>query len=194
MKKLLNLSLISSLAMAIATISSFNQPTLAQNSTYFCAQLNGEYRTFMRTNRGNLPLITWVYTYGNYTPRSRCIEVSRRFERQQDNGSLNHIATGVINNQGVLCGVRNRGDQCNSNNVLVTLPPNTSQSQRYQYARQLLGASSLASGQTVRLNETPLETFMNGENYYDLNVVEELLEIKFENQPINEDDLILVDE
>ncbi|GEM_PF-1934324 len=186
MKKLLNLSLIGSLGIAIATSLGFNQPILAQNNKYFCAQLHGEYRTFMRTNTRDIPLITWVYTYGNYTPRSRCIEVSRRFERQQDNSSLNQIVTGVIHNQGVLCGVRSQNETCNSNNVLVTLPPNTSPSQRYQYARQLLDTRALASGQTLRLNETPLETFNNGENYYDMNAVEELLEIQYQNQFIDQ--------
>ena len=181
MKTLFKSSLIATLAIITTTISGFNEPSNAQNTKYFCAQLWGEWKTFMRTNRGNIPLITWDRAYGNYwTPRRRCIEVSRRFERQHDNGSLNHISTGVVNNQSVLCGVRSRGNSCRSFNVLVTLPPNTTPSQRYQYARRLLNTRSLASGNTIRLNETPLETFINGENYYDISVIEEI------GQPITE--------
>lgn len=193
MNKLLKSSLISVLATVITIISNFDQPSLAQDSKYFCSQLNGQYHTFMKTNRGNFPLITWVNNYGEYTTRGRCIEISRRFERLHDNGLLNYISTGIVNNQGVLCGVRNQENTCNNSNVLVTLPPNTSTSQRYQYSRQILDTRALARGQTVRLNQTNLETFINGENYYDMKVVEELLEIQFANQSI-EQNLIPIDE
>jgi hypothetical protein len=194
MKNLFNLSLISGLTVAIATITSINKASLAQNNKYFCAQLNQEYHTFMGTNRGNLPLITWIYNYGNLSQRERCIIISRRFERLHDHGLLNHIVTGIVNNQGVLCGVRSQNDTCNHTNVLVTLPPNIPTAQRYQYSRQFLDTRALARGQTVRLNETRLETFSNRENYYNMIVLEELLEIQFQNQFIDQENIIPVDE
>ena len=116
--------LLTSSAIALGITTAINPPTVAGGNTYYCAQLNGVYKTFVSTTRGRIALINWVNSYSEqWTAQNRCLEVSQRFQRFLENGTLKYIRTGVINNQPVICVANQRGGVCPNNQILVTLPP-----------------------------------------------------------------------
>ena len=116
--------ILTSSAIVLGVTTTINPPTIAGGNTYYCAQLNGVYRTFVNTTRGRIALINWVNSYSErWTARNRCIEVSQRFQRFLENGTLKYIRTGIINNQPVICVANQRGGDCPSNQVLITLTP-----------------------------------------------------------------------
>jgi len=153
------------LALAIAPLVAGGPPAEAGSNKYFCAQLDGLYRTFVSTPRGDVPMINWVSnTNPEWPSRRRCIEVSKRFERYYDNG-MRFLGTGIVNNQSVLCAVRQQGNPCNEDNLLVTLPPRMN---RYQAAQQLLDMRAMAAGRTLELNGEQVARTVNGEIYYNI--------------------------
>ena len=161
--------ILTGVALTIGAVA-VPQTSIAGNNKYFCAQLHGTYRTFARTARGPIPLISWVsYSAPPWTPRARCIAVSKRFERFYDNGNLRYISTGIVNGQPVLCAVRSQGDSCHGANVLVTLPPGTN---RYEAAQTLLDLRGLAAGRTLDLSgDERFEKYVDGETYYNLDLI-----------------------
>jgi hypothetical protein len=101
------------------------QPALqvSQKDYFFCGQSSqGSPTTFVNTPTGNIPLIRWVSQYFNhsgYKPTVRCQEVSQRFNRFYNQGILNFVTTGVVNNQPVVCVASQMGGPCQG--VLFTL-------------------------------------------------------------------------
>jgi Circadian oscillating protein COP23 len=82
--------------------------------------------TIARTKRGNVLVIHWkstVFVNGlnDFTPESRCIEVSRRFQEFYSQGNLSYLTTGKINNQNVICVAQEYGGACKG--LLLTLEP-----------------------------------------------------------------------
>lgn len=153
------------LALAIAPVVAVAQPAEAGADKYFCAELGGIYRTFARTPRGNVPMISWVSnTNPEWPSRRRCIEVSKRFERYYDNG-MRYLGTGIVNNESVLCAVRQQGNACNEDNLLVTLSPGMD---RHQAAQRLLDMRGLAAGRILELNGEQVARTVNGEIYYNI--------------------------
>jgi hypothetical protein len=160
--------------LGLGAIAAFPDSIHAASNKYFCAVLQGKPRTWMRSPRGNIMMITWVHSYGEYTALRRCVEVSKRFQRFEDNGTLKKVGTGIVNKHPVLCAVKQNGDRCHSGNVLVTLP---STMDRYSAARQLMDTQAWASGRNnISLNpgDESVETYANRENYYDLSVIEKI--------------------
>lgn len=89
------------------------QPSYASNPKFFCAQSKGVPVTFARREDGrNVPMIRWVSSYSSLTPLQRCQEVSRRFQRSYDNGTLKTIITRSLNKQSVVCAVVSTNDVC----------------------------------------------------------------------------------
>ena len=90
---------------------------------FFCGRdPHGRPTTYVNTPTGNLPLVRWVSHYFNesgYTPEVRCREVSQRFNQFYNQGVLNFITTGFINNLPVVCVAGRMGGPCT--NVLFTL-------------------------------------------------------------------------
>lgn len=164
--------LLTGFALALGATAAMNQPSMAQTNKYFCAVLNSTPTTFVRTQRGNISMIRWVsYTTQEWPPKRRCLEVSARFQRFYDSGTLKTIGTGTVNNQSVLCAVSSSGDYCTNNNVLLTLPPG---SDRHEALQTLLDIRALASGRPLELSGSKLATYVNGESYVN---IEELLQI-----------------
>jgi Circadian oscillating protein COP23 len=82
--------------------------------------------TIARTQRGNVLVIHWkstvfVNSLNDFTPESRCIEVSRRFQEFYSQGNLSYLTTGKINNQNVICVAQEYGGACKG--LLLTLEP-----------------------------------------------------------------------
>jgi hypothetical protein len=118
---------------------------LSNRDYFFCGQSSqGTPTTFVNTLNGNVPLIRWVSHYFNesgYNPRVRCQEVSQRFNRFYNQGILNFVTTGIVNNQPVVCVATEIGGPCRG--ILFTLKSGQSASRTIQ---QLFDVRAGASG------------------------------------------------
>ncbi|MEM8779432.1 MAG: COP23 domain-containing protein [Cyanobacteria bacterium P01_G01_bin.49] len=98
--------------------------------------------TFAWTPRGKIAVVRWATKdFPNYPPERRCQEVSPRFQAAYDNGTLNLLTNGTMNNQPVICTTQDVGDGCNT--LLVTLRPNDDSR---QFLEQIV---SLLNGEKV---------------------------------------------
>jgi hypothetical protein len=112
---------------------------------FFCGKgSNGLPTTFVNTPSGNIPLIRWkshFFEHSGYTPDVRCRDVSQRFTRFYNQGILNFVTTGVVNNQPVVCVASTMGGSCTG--VLFTLKPGQSATRTIQ---QLFDVRAGAAG------------------------------------------------
>lgn len=109
-------------AFALGCTATGTQTGSAESANFFCGTRKDTPATVARTERGDIPVIRWVSTYfsgAGYSPSSRCVEVSKRFQTYYDNGTLNYITTGVVNRQPVVCVAKSPGGSCTG--VLFTL-------------------------------------------------------------------------
>ncbi|WP_017653160.1 COP23 domain-containing protein [Fortiea contorta] len=141
---------------AIALTANFNQPSYAQNSTFYCGVSQGAPATIARTPNGNITVIRWVSAHfdeAGYDPQRRCEEVSGRFQTYKNNGTLNYITTGIMNSQPVVCVSSTNGGGCNG--LLFTLKPRQNASKVVQ---QLFNVRVGASGP---LNESSERVYID---------------------------------
>lgn len=133
-------------AIALGLTATFNQPTHAQSTTFFCGSTsNGTPATLARTPRGTVEVIRWVSKYfsgAGYTPQARCQEVSGRFENYKNKGALNFITAGYLNGQPAIC-VGDGSSPCSSDRLLFTLKKGQNAAREIQ---QLFNIRSGASG------------------------------------------------
>lgn len=161
--------LLTALVVSNSTTALFCQPSRAGNNNFFCATLNRQPVTLVRTPRGNVPLVRW--TSNNYFPppwtaQKRCQEVGRRFQRNYDNGTLKYINTGILNGEPVVCAAVNKDDACTNRTLLFTLKRGSDADATLQ---RLMDRRGLASGYVLSetgpgsvdvdryLEETPVE-------------------------------------
>lgn len=147
----------------------------ASSDKYSCREVDSIYGIYSRTERGDINLLNFKRdVLENWPIVKRCEEVVKRFQRLYDNGLLKFIGTDFVNNEPVLCAVIAKGESCNSENILVTLPP---QSDPIETARKLMDTRGLASGRVIEVNgrKGKLESYVNGHTYYDLEVLEQLI-------------------
>jgi hypothetical protein len=174
----LPIKIIAGLAICTATLN-LSSSVKASSDKYSCQKVNGIYGVYSRTERGDINLLTFTRDVSqDWSVDKRCNEVATRFQRFYDNGILSFIGADFVNKEPVLCAVKDKiteGKPCNSENVLVTLPP---QSDPVEAARQLMDTRGLARGRVIDVNggaEGKLETYINGNTYYDLAVLEQLI-------------------
>lgn len=154
--KLISLSGIAVLISSTVT-ALINQPSYAASVDFFCGKSNYQGKsvpaTYARTHSGKEVLILrWISDDSfppPWTAQRRCDEVSRRFQRSYDNGTLRYITTSHINKQSVVCAIANQSDACTDSNVLFTLKPGTKPS---AVLARLLDRRGLAAGRV--LNES----------------------------------------
>ncbi len=155
--------------LSVVLGSAIANPALAQtknSNTYYCAQLNGDWNTFVNTPRGRITLINWVNQFAEkWTPQARCVEVSKRFQTFLDQGNLKFIRTGNINRQPVLCVANVRGGDCPDENVLVTLKQETDPE---EVLIRLVDFRRSVSGQTLTLSSDDPGFYSDGEFYVDM--------------------------
>ena len=147
----------------------------ALSNKYSCQEVDGIYSIYSRTERGDIRLMNFKQDFAqNWSTVERCEEVALRFQRFSDNGILKFIGAGYVNNEPVLCAVREKGTSCNSENILVTLPPLTNP---VKAARELMDTRSLAKGRVIDVHgrKGKLENYVDGNTYYDLEVLEQLI-------------------
>lgn len=153
----------------------FSLAVEASSDKYSCQEINGTYGIYSRTPRGKINFLNFSRDISeDWSTSKRCGEVARRFQRHHDNGVLRFVGSGDVNNQPVLCAVTETGEVCNSENILVTLPPDTDPTTA---ARQLMDTRGLARGRIISVNGKTgkLESYVDGNTYYDLEVLEQLI-------------------
>jgi hypothetical protein len=133
-------------AIALGTVTAFNQPSYAQGTTFFCdVSRDGVPTTFANTRRGTVAVIKWTseaFSYSGYTPERRCQEVSSRFQRLHNSGQLNFLTAGYLNGQPAIC-AGNSNPPCTSDKLLFTLKPGSDAAQRIQQIFNIsVGASN----------------------------------------------------
>ncbi|MFN6471544.1 MAG: COP23 domain-containing protein [Nostoc sp. SerVER01] len=119
--------ILSTIAIALGSTTTLIQPGYTQSSKFYCGMSGGVPATIVRTSRGNIPVIRWVDDSfpPPWTAEQRCEEISARFQRFYENGTLNFIRAGKISKQPVLCVASYKGGSCLPNGVLVTLKAGT---------------------------------------------------------------------
>ncbi len=129
------------------TTAIVHQPSYASNTKFFCGQSKGIPVTFARREDGRrVAMIRWVssnFFSSKLTPLQRCKQVSQRFQKNFDNGSLRTIITGTLNGQPVVCAAASTNDACTNNTLLFTLKRGANA--RFVVER-LLDQRGLASG------------------------------------------------
>ncbi|NJL10108.1 MAG: hypothetical protein HC908_07830 [Calothrix sp. SM1_7_51] len=144
---------ITASAFALVTSAISSQPTYAAGTTFYCGMSEGLPVTFARTQDGKkYQMIRWIPSRNfppPWTAQRRCVEVSRRFQKNFDNGTLRFITTGSYNGFPVICAARNRFDDCTVSTILFTLRQGTDPTEILQ---TLLDRRGLAAGRaaTVR--------------------------------------------
>jgi hypothetical protein len=96
---------------------------------YSCIERNGTPSSIVETQRGTIELIVWKSNFfknSGWNPKSRCQEVSYRFQKFSDAGELKYITTGEINGYNVICVADPKKPQpnvCKNDGLLITLEP-----------------------------------------------------------------------
>ncbi len=172
MKFKLLAGILTSLGLVFGNVIAFAPESKASTeNTYYCAQLQGTWNTFVNTPRGRVKLVDWETKFSEeWTPEKRCVEVSGRFQNFLASGTLKYIRTGVVNNLPVICVAQIRGGACPDQNVLITFKPETDPE---KVLIQLMDFRRSVSGQTIVLNENDLAFYSQGEFYVNM---EEFLE------------------
>lgn len=146
MTSLVRLCGIASLT-ALSITTYFNLPSYAQSTTFFCAVNKGVPVTYARTPRGKVPMIRWRNDFGGrWTRQQRCTDVSQRFQRNYDNGTLKSIATGTLKGYPVVCAATSFDDACTEKTLLFTLKKGTNAN---RVVENLLDSRGLAAGKII---------------------------------------------
>ncbi len=81
--------------------------------------------TYAWTERGKIAVVRWSTDYfegEGWSPQKRCEEVSPRFHKAYQNGTLAYITNGTMNGgEPVICTAKSNGGECQ--NLLLTLRP-----------------------------------------------------------------------
>jgi hypothetical protein len=93
---------------------SLPRPQQRVEVNYVCQDFGDDtFATVAKTSVGDLQLINWTKNISTeYTPESRCSEVTERFEALSSLDSLDYLTTGRINGENVICSAGENGD-CN---------------------------------------------------------------------------------
>jgi hypothetical protein len=173
-------SILAGMSLFGTTISISPMANASENK-YFCAELDGTFRAFANTLRGDIIIMNFVRNVSpQWTTQNRCLETAERLQKFHDAKTLKYIGSGKVNNSPVLCVVPAVGETCSSKNLLVTLPP---KSNPIDEARKLMDTRNVISGTVVQVNggTEKLESYVNGNIYYNLEVFEQLILNKEDN-------------
>ncbi|HEY9874262.1 MAG TPA: COP23 domain-containing protein [Candidatus Obscuribacterales bacterium] len=76
--------------------------------------------TFAWASRGKIAFVSWKsQVFKGYSPLRRCQEVSPKFQKAYENGTLNYLTNAIQGGQRVICSVRTTDSACDT--VLFTL-------------------------------------------------------------------------
>lgn len=170
MKIRLCAQMLTGMTIALGATANIAQPAYAGNKFFCTTGYNRTPTTYVRTSRGNEPLIRWKATDypPPWTPQQRCEEVSLRFQKAYDNHALKYIRTGSINNQPVLCMAYREGESCRENQLIVTLKPGVTPEVILQ---QLRDFRTRVTGKAIELSDRSTKDVFfnfNGETYVNM--------------------------
>ncbi len=140
-------------------------PSVAQSkNTYKCLIFKNNPTTVVDTKRGKIQLISWksnFFSNSTWTPQKRCDEVSKRFQKFSDNGTLRYVATGTMNRQSVICVAQKKssGFGCQTDGLLLTLEPKDNPNTVLQELFDI--SARVSSGGLSRGGILDLEAFLN---------------------------------
>ncbi|WP_341531142.1 COP23 domain-containing protein [Nostoc sp. UHCC 0302] len=138
---------------ALTTIATINQPSYAGRTTFYCEKSKGVPITFASTQDGRkVPMIKWIsqdYFSREWTGERRCQEVSRRFQKSYDNGTLKYIRTGTLRGEPVVCAATSQNAPCTDSTLLFTLKRGSNPKET---VRRLLNRRGLVAGNIVNEN------------------------------------------
>lgn len=165
MKFSLFVQILSVITLTLSSTAINVQPSYAQREKFFCGMSRGNPATIVNTNRGNKPIISWVDSAfpAPWTPGQRCEEISDRFNRFYQNGTLKFIRSGELKRQPVLCVASYNGGPCLPDGVLVTLKPGTDP-QLILY--RLLNKSVGSGGRIIELKDNNNVIYNVGKSSY----------------------------
>jgi hypothetical protein len=115
---------IAMIPIVLATLFHGTRALAAGERKFFCATGGQIPVTFVKTSRGNIPLIRWVkktFSGFGYNPVQRCRETSLRLTIFHDGGRLKSMRSGTTHGYPVLCvdgGLE--GSPCDRQYVLLT--------------------------------------------------------------------------
>jgi hypothetical protein len=150
MKKKLFTSIFiyANVAIVLALPLSMTRPAHASETEFYCGSIKGVPVTYARTADGKKKaLIRWQSKdFGKWNAQKRCVEISRRFQRNYEQGTLGSLASGVIRGQRVICAVNSLSELCNDRNVLFALKRGSNPDLVMQ---QLMDKGSLATASVI---------------------------------------------
>ena len=112
-----------------------------------------------------MAIIRWVsskYFSSKLTPLQRCQEVSYRFQRSSDNGTLKTLITGTLNGQPVVCAGASTNDTCTEKTLLFTLKRGSNAKQAVE---RLLDRRALAAGQIQNQSSDNTQIYIDFDTY-----------------------------
>lgn len=126
----------------------------AGDTSFKCAVSNGYPKTLATTVDGKrIPLIRSETRVAEISQQQRCQVVSRRFQKNYDNGNLKDITTGALNGQPVMCAASRINSACTNGTLLFTLKPGSNPN---EVLKQLLDKRGFSAGRV--LSESDDET------------------------------------
>jgi hypothetical protein len=154
---------------AVGTTAILGQSTQAQSDKFICSvDKNNIPTTYANTPDGPKPVIRWQSNFfpPPYTPMRRCQEITGRFNKFYNQGILDYMATGTVENSPVICA----GMNCSKETVLITLKSDQKPAQALQ---EMLANRGGASGPTYQGSGSNSMT-ISLESYLELTPVEEV--------------------
>ena len=115
--------------------------------------------TVAQTSRGDVQVVQWTseyFTDSGFSPETRCQKVSERFQTYYEDGRLNFLTTGTLNQIPVVCVAKYKGSGCNG--LLFTLKPGDDPDETL---KRLLRVRDRASG--------PINQSSSSKIYIDMN-------------------------
>lgn len=112
----------------LGLVSCTSKTEAVESTTFLCEKQENQWVTIVqRGNYVSKPLFIWsTEEFGDkFTPETRCQEVTSRFNQfVADNGGLLQnlaLKAGTLNEKTVICVTEKQGEECNDDNLLVTL-------------------------------------------------------------------------
>jgi len=131
--------------------------------------------TYAWTLRGKISLVRWKsdwFSGSGFTPEVRCREVAPRFETAYQNGNLNYLTNGRLNGEKVICAVRENGDHCTYDTLLLTLRPKDNEHQALNQLNSILQGDAV-DGPIRQNSEEQIYIELDIENFLATAPVEE---------------------
>ena len=106
--------------IALSAVGIFSEASYGEQK-FFCDEQ--QQSTVVRTHQGDIPMIRWQDQSfpPPWTPLQRCREVSARFNKFNDNGTLKYMRAAIKDNDPVICVAGYKGGSCLDDGLLITL-------------------------------------------------------------------------